>query len=201
MKKERQALTSLLLLLAVSSVATGGCGGGTSGTGVNQDIFTLSGNVVDSANRPVAGATVVVLETGQQVTTDETGAFDIIDAPAMATLDVTSAAGDTTITVANTAEATASASVTIVVGDDSSSGTREQCNTTDMPCRPGFYCEFAQGSCGAELDTGLCSVIPEVCYEIYGPVCGCDGMTYENFCKGAGAGVSIRREAPCRISS
>ena len=45
---------------------------------------------------------------------------------------------------------------------------------------------------------GKCEVKAEVCFEIYDPVCGCDGATtYDNACKAAAAGASVRSEGEC----
>lgn len=37
----------------------------------------------------------------------------------------------------------------------------------------------------------------EACAEVYAPVCGKDGETYDNACVAEAAGVEIRREGPC----
>lgn len=52
-----------------------GCGGGASGTGIQEAVYQAQ--VVDANGMPVAGATVTNQQTGEAVTTDETGHFTI----------------------------------------------------------------------------------------------------------------------------
>jgi hypothetical protein len=51
--------------------------------------------------------------------------------------------------------------------------------------------------CGAADQMGTCEPMPQACIEIFSPVCGCDGQTYDNFCFAAGAGTSVASDGPC----
>jgi Kazal-type serine protease inhibitor domain len=65
-------------------------------------------------------------------------------------------------------------------------------------CESGQYCDFAADAvCGAADSTGSCETIPEACTEQFEPVCGCDGVTYDNACFAHAAGVSAASEGEC----
>jgi hypothetical protein len=68
---------------------------------------------------------------------------------------------------------------------------------TGLPCGDGQFCLYDVGTCGAADQTGICAPFPELCAEIFAPVCGCDGRTYGNACEAYGAGVSVEREGEC----
>jgi Kazal-type serine protease inhibitor domain len=49
-------------------------------------------------------------------------------------------------------------------------------------CDRGLWCDPDSGKCGWADWEGTCRRIGQVCYQLYRPVCGCDGRTYTNDC-------------------
>jgi hypothetical protein len=48
---------------------------------------------------------------------------------------------------------------------------------------------------------GNCTAKPDVCPEIFKPVCGCNGKTYSNECFAAAAGVNVASEGACKTGT
>ena len=73
------------------------------------------------------------------------------------------------------------------------------CGSRGLPqCGAGQYCAYPLSAiCGAADAPGVCTDKPEVCADIYAPVCGCDDKTYGNACEAAGAGVSVQKQGEC----
>ena len=68
-----------------------------------------------------------------------------------------------------------------------------------LRCGDGLWCEFDAGICGSAADhTGTCRRKPQVCADIYQPVCGCDDKTYGNDCERQGQAVSKLHDGPCK---
>lgn len=65
--------------------------------------------------------------------------------------------------------------------------------TSNHDCLQKEYCWFAD----CDDTTGSCLPRPEACMYFWDPVCGCDGITYDNACFAALAGVSIDYEGEC----
>jgi hypothetical protein len=76
--------------------------------------------------------------------------------------------------------------------DDSGCGSSQE-------CAPGEYCAFNDGECGGA--PGLCKQLGSNCPDVVDPVCGCDGVSYDNGCLAGVAGVSVAHGGACPGSS
>lgn len=70
-------------------------------------------------------------------------------------------------------------------------------------CASGEYCLFdvKTAACGSGDQTGVCTKRPQLCTEIYAPVCGCDSKTYGNECEAASKGFSVLHTGTCEDAS
>ena len=69
---------------------------------------------------------------------------------------------------------------------------------TGLSCESDEFCNYpAEAMCGAADATGVCEPLPQVCDDLYDPVCGCDDKTYSNECEANGAGVSVASQGAC----
>ena len=60
------------------------------------------------------------------------------------------------------------------------------------------FCSYtAKANCGRADAAGVCIVKPQICYQLYKPVCGCDGKTYGNDCERQIAGVQKDHDGEC----
>ena len=78
-------------------------------------------------------------------------------------------------------------------GGDGTGGTGGEIGALcDPECGAADYCA------GDMCDTpGECEARPEMCLDVFDPVCGCDGETYGNACEAAAAGIRVDFEGRC----
>ena len=73
------------------------------------------------------------------------------------------------------------------------------CGEADTPCEDSHYCILPEGSCDVPLTAGVCGPKAEICPDDVDPVCGCDGVQYDNACKASEAGVNTDHQGACII--
>jgi len=65
-------------------------------------------------------------------------------------------------------------------------------------CSASEYCAYKEGEiCGRGDAESVCTARPQVCGDVYAPVCGCDRITYSNSCLAAMAGTGVYQSGSC----
>jgi Kazal-type serine protease inhibitor domain len=65
-------------------------------------------------------------------------------------------------------------------------------------CPKAQYCSaIAPGHCPGPRTFGTCANEPQLCSDLFAPVCGCDGETYTNSCFAGAAGVAVEHAGAC----
>ncbi|HVW30166.1 MAG TPA: hypothetical protein VHC69_32630 [Polyangiaceae bacterium] len=71
----------------------------------------------------------------------------------------------------------------------------------NVECHENEVClPFVAQGCPGPRRIGLCAPRPRACPTFSDPVCGCDGVTYTNFCDAAKGGAAVEHRGACAPS-
>ncbi len=90
-----------------------------------------------------------------------------------------------------------SSSINVALADVVNLGEFCGADTGDAP-HLGLYCNYTDKKCGIEGKPGVATSIPVICPAYVKPICGCDGITYQNSCYAAQRGVSVQSSGICK---
>ena len=66
-----------------------------------------------------------------------------------------------------------------------------------LQCDAGLWCETRAGMCGVVDATGTCLQVPQICPQVFIPVCACNGRTYPNDCQRRSNREPKQRDGSC----
>jgi Kazal-type serine protease inhibitor domain len=72
----------------------------------------------------------------------------------------------------------------------------ERCDSAGR-CAAGLWCDREPGQCGSADGRGTCVRVRQLCFQLYRPVCGCNGNTYANDCQRIRVNIAKKHNGKC----
>ncbi len=175
MMRSSQCSIAATMVTILISLSLAGCGAG----------------LPCGAGQPCLPGTFCKLDTGSCDDAAAAGVCTVI--PDICTTDFSPVCGCDGMTYSNPCSA-ASAGVNVAQEGECD---EEVCGgLPGFPCSEGEFCKLDVAECCCDFQ-GVCTPIPDVCTDIFIPVCGCDGATYSNTCFAEAAGASLDHLGGC----